>query len=329
MNRWLVIIVSCSLYCCNSLLGIEEAQVDPLLEASRREAEPDGGATKPPASLPEASSAPTTVQPSATEPEQTPEPPVTETPEDTLPDDDTSGNDSDDDDDDSDDDDDMAASGDDDIQDEEPSEATDDDASDDDVMTTSGDAGPDITSPTDDADAESVCTKYCEEIMEQCVGEMAQYRDLRQCLTVCELFPEGELTSDENENTVACRLRYASNARYAAGTELSAYCRQAGPGGDGRCGNNCEGYCTLMMQVCSSDVTSIYRYQTMNECTAACGALPVSDAPYSSTGTLVADGNHVQCRLFHVTSAAMLDAEEHCEHAIGITLCEAPQGEAD
>ena len=122
----------------------------------------------------------------------------------------------------------------------------------------------------------------------------------------------------------------ASNARYAAGTEQAAYCRQAGPGGDGRCGSNCEGYCTLMMEVCSPNVTSIYRYKNMNECTDACEALPVSDVPYSSAGVLVADGNHVQCRLFHVTSAAMLDAEEHCEHAVGITLCEgASEDEAD
>jgi hypothetical protein len=80
-----------------------------------------------------------------------------------------------------------------------------------------------------------------------------------------------------------------------------------------------------MMQVCSADVTDIYRYPTMDECIEACSALPVSDVPYSSAGILVADGNHVQSRLFHVTSAAMLDAEEHCEHAIGITLCEAPE----
>ncbi len=36
------------------------------------------------------------------------------------------------------------------------------------------------------------------------------------------------------------------------------------------------------------------------------------------------DGNHALCRLFHVTSAAMADADEHCEHAMGVTLCQAP-----
>ena len=103
---------------------------------------------------------------------------------------------------------------------------------------------------------------------------------------------------------------------------MAAYCREAGPGGDGECGSNCEGYCTLMMGVCTEEEALLYRYESFESCMQACEALPVSSVPYSTTDPEVSDGNHVQCRLFHVTSAAMLDAEEHCEHAMGVVLCE-------
>jgi hypothetical protein len=174
----------------------------------------------------------------------------------------------------------------------------------------------------------TVCEKYCEEVMELCSGALEQYRDMRQCLTVCEYFPEGQIESDENENTAACRLRFASKARYASGTELEAYCRQAGPGGDGRCGSNCDGFCTVMQGVCTDEAADIYHFNDVAACLSACEQLPVSAETYSTANPNISDGDHVQCRLFHVTSAAMLDAEEHCEHAMGLTLCEAPAEEA-
>lgn len=308
-----VLILSCSMFGCNTLLGIEKAHVDPLLEAPEHEAAADGGTKKP--RPPRSATSTESMQPVAPEPTAVPPNPVNgEDPEAALPDDVAPDDDADADD---------------------PPTAADDDAENGEGMNVAGSQGMDEASPGDaggdgppvvaDAGAASLCDKYCEEVTEHCTGDLQQYRDLRQCQTVCELFPQGELASRANENTVACRLRYASNARYAAGTEQSAYCRQAGPGGDGRCGTNCESYCTLMMQVCSAEVAAIYRYETVEECIGACSALPVSDEPYSSASIVVADGNHVQCRLFHVTSAAMLDAEEHCEHAIGITLCEAPE----
>lgn len=191
----------------------------------------------------------------------------------------------------------------------------------DDSDTTAQDNTADTAESTEPSEPE-LCDKYCSEIMELCTGDLEQYRDMRQCLTVCEMFPRGELTAETNDNTVACRLRYASKSRYASGTEHAAYCRQAGPGGDGRCGSNCEGYCTLMEGVCTPEEAGIYRFEDNASCMAACAALPVSSVPYSTANVELSDGDHVQCRIFHVTSAAMLDAEEHCEHAVGLTLCE-------
>lgn len=170
------------------------------------------------------------------------------------------------------------------------------------------------------APAGSLCETYCDQILEYCSGSLEQYRDRAQCLKVCNFLPEGELAGEDN-NSTACRLRYAGKARYASGTELAAYCRQAGPGGDGRCGSNCEGYCEIMMSVCTQNSADVYHFEEQAECLDSCSKLPASDVAYSTSDPLVSDGNHVQCRLFHVTSAAMLDTEEHCEHAVGVTLC--------
>jgi hypothetical protein len=48
--------------------------------------------------------------------------------------------------------------------------------------------------------------------------------------------------------------------------------------------------------------------------------------PYSISDGSLPDRNDAQCRLFHVNSAVM-DPDEHCEHAMGVTMCdEKPDG---
>lgn len=168
--------------------------------------------------------------------------------------------------------------------------------------------------------AASPCERYCSTITAYCTGSQAQYGDAAQCLRVCASLPEGTIGGPD-ENSVACRLKYAAKARYAGGLELAAYCRQAGPGGDDRCGSNCEGYCTLMMATCSSEVEAP-SFGSYSQCLSTCAELP--QIPFVWGDPSVADGNTVQCRTFHVLYAAMMDTEEHCEHAYGLTLCEAP-----
>jgi hypothetical protein len=166
----------------------------------------------------------------------------------------------------------------------------------------------------------SLCAQYCDSITKYCTGDMLQYKDVEQCLTVCEDFPQG-VVGDPDGDSVACRLKYAGKARYAGGTELAAYCRQGGPGGDGRCGSNCEGFCDIAQATCTQSTTSPYYYGSRVACEATCNALP--NIPFVYGNVSSADGNSVQCRLFHVMSAAMSDADEHCAHVMGITLCEA------
>lgn len=199
------------------------------------------------------------------------------------------------------------------------------DSSSTDSSSTGGASGGDNDTTTG-AEPETPCESYCDDIMEACTGPQLQYRDRAQCLTICEMLPEGT-AGKVNENTVACRAKYVANARYGSGTELEAYCRRGGPGGAGFCGSNCEGYCSLMMQVCTGSEVGAYQFESEADCLDACEVMPSADTGYSVSNPLIADGNHVECRLFHVASAAMLDPEEHCEHAMGFTLCEAPSSE--
>ncbi|HEY3497111.1 MAG TPA: hypothetical protein VGK73_20575 [Polyangiaceae bacterium] len=173
-----------------------------------------------------------------------------------------------------------------------------------------------------------LCERYCDEMESQCQGDAKQYVDRSQCLRVCRLFPEGVVTEDINqipdENTAACRLKYAEKARYGLGAEVADYCFKAGPSGDGTCGTICQGFCSLMGKVCTPEEAGESHFASDEECLSVCEGLPPAGFSYSSSNPLVADGNHALCRLWHVTSAAMVDPLEHCEHSLGITLCEAP-----
>jgi hypothetical protein len=166
-------------------------------------------------------------------------------------------------------------------------------------------------------EAADVCEQQCELIGEFCVGDAQQYRDQAQCLRICRALPAGAV-DDDRVNSASCRRRYAGKARYLAGVELAANCRYAGPGGDGRCGSNCQGLCSIVMAACRPGLSDPYFYASFEECLSDCEGLP--DAPYVY-GT-VAEGNTLECRLFHASSAIMEDADEHCEHALGVTLCQ-------
>jgi hypothetical protein len=184
-----------------------------------------------------------------------------------------------------------------------------------------GDAAIDAPAQAPDgADGGSaVCAQYCEDIMMFCTGNIGQYIDVRQCMKVCALFPQGVVGGSDG-NTSACRMKYAGKARYAAGSERDAYCRKAGPGSDGTCGAICEGFCTIMMPTCTASRTSPYYYPSTDACLTDCRGLH-DNPPYTVADGTLPDTNDAQCRLFHSNSAVM-DPDEHCEHAMGITMCD-------
>ena len=78
-----------------------------------------------------------------------------------------------------------------------------------------------------------------------------------------------------------------------------------------------------MMEVCTEKSAGANHFESTQACLDTCNALPAPTVHYSNNDPAVSDGNHALCRLFHVNSAAMADEAEHCEHAMGITLCQA------
>ncbi len=148
------------------------------------------------------------------------------------------------------------------------------------------------------------CKDYCALVMDSCKGEDAVYTTEEICLGVCaHLTPGDGEDVGANTNTVTCRANYAEIAK----DEPGDYCKFAGPGGNGKCGTDCEAYCQIFPQVCPKE----YEYKSTEECVEYCEALPAQE-----TYDVVRDhgGDTVECRLVHTSSATVLP-KDHCPHA--------------
>jgi hypothetical protein len=157
------------------------------------------------------------------------------------------------------------------------------------------------------AGPKTLCGEYCDTVMANCTGDTPVYRSRPVCDAVCLALPKGA-PGDTSGNTVECRLHFAQLAGTVGETTLN--CPAAGPGGDGFCGENCEGFCTIAGVACpSSPVVGA-------PCPGVCGKLPDPGGYPSNTET----GNSVECRLYHV-SAATIDPLTHCKHVAGIGAC--------
>jgi hypothetical protein len=161
----------------------------------------------------------------------------------------------------------------------------------------SGDAGADLTE----------CEHYCATVMQACSGPNAVYDSAFTCERQCEFFEVGS-AGDETGNTLDCRVTNAEVALRFSGERQTA-CPAAGPGGDGVCGDNCEGYCTLMQAECGE-------YDSRNACLDACRAVP----DLGGFDVSIIEGNSVQCRLYHL-NAALVSPLNHCPHAAGAYPC--------
>ncbi|MEY2929701.1 MAG: hypothetical protein RL033_450 [Pseudomonadota bacterium] len=160
--------------------------------------------------------------------------------------------------------------------------------------------------------ASELCLSYCDTIMAGCTDANAQYASPTACLLVCEKLPVGTPGATSG-NSVECRN---SKAALALSTgEGANYCFTAGPGGGGVCGQDCDGYCSVMMASCRE-------FSTVSQCTADCSIVPnlAQSSVVQTYNTSMQSGNTVQCRLFHVT-ASTLDPVLHCPHASGLTPC--------
>lgn len=165
----------------------------------------------------------------------------------------------------------------------------------------------------------TLCEQYCEAVTEGCTGERTQYTDYDACLVTCPYFPEGT-AGDTTSNTLQCRLNYALKAP----SEPVTYCTWAGPGGDGMCGSNCEGFCALMTATCTESSTSAPGdyFPSNEECLSRCSTVPAVGSYCATDNSITGGADIFECRLYHVAAAIYADdAAIHCPHAMGLALC--------
>jgi hypothetical protein len=121
------------------------------------------------------------------------------------------------------------------------------------------------------------------------------------CLAVCATIPLGT-AADTSGNTVGCRASRAN----AAAANPTAQCPQAGPGGAGTCGSNCQGFCQIVVASCTG---ANQQYASSAACMTACAGFTDNVAFNASVQT----GNTLACRLYHSTETTQ-DPATHCPH---------------
>lgn len=147
------------------------------------------------------------------------------------------------------------------------------------------------------------CEDYCDLIDVHCGGAVLQYSDRNACLSTCHAMPLGDATTHAG-NTIMCRTFAAATAELAPADT----CAEAGPGGDGVCGSNCESFCQIQSVICTGDNQA---YASEAECMTACAGFATTP-PYDASKTA---GNTLACRIYHLTAAAN-DPITHCHHLV-------------
>jgi hypothetical protein len=179
-----------------------------------------------------------------------------------------------------------------------------------------------VTGSTGGAPAElTLCERYCESAMTNCTGNFKLYFSTAECLTTCAVLPEGA-EGDKNVNTVQCRLRSADLAGKIGEPDVN--CPAAGPGGDGKCGSNCEGFCSMALSACSAFFAELPTDFDPAKCEEFCEASLPDKHGFDIRQD---EGNSVQCRIYH-SSASTIDPDTHCRHVAGIGPCAMASGDA-
>ena len=161
------------------------------------------------------------------------------------------------------------------------------------------------------------CNAYCDKVEQGCKGTHALYSSRTACTGSCAKLDPGE-DIEPIGNTVACRAKEAQRAIDT--NEPQTHCKNAGPGGSGSCGKNCDSWCRLLQQTCPKE------YGAMPDCPRACAAL-------KDKGTfnldIDHDGDTIQCRIEHVANANASTTAPltHCGHAalVPTEYCRADQ----
>jgi hypothetical protein len=163
--------------------------------------------------------------------------------------------------------------------------------------------------------ATPTCAAYCDAVQAACSAGRQQYGDFTTCMTACAAFPVG-MAADTSGDTLGCRIHFAVLANATAGA-AAMYCTKAGPGGDGTCGANCDGYCDIVMMYCTAANNAMI-YTDRAACMADCAAHG-TDATYTTGDPGRTDtGNEVACQLYHAVMGSQAP-EEHCSGDLALT----------
>jgi hypothetical protein len=146
------------------------------------------------------------------------------------------------------------------------------------------------------------CIDYCNAALANCIGDYALYTGMDTCLGVCAQLPAGDST-ELRSNDVVCRAAQAALAKSTG--EPALHCPRAGPGGANFCGTDCESYCLLLRNSCPGE------FDLVPSCVAKCAALR-DEKRFDVLKDH--DGDSLQCRLVHVSSATVKPVD-HCPHA--------------
>lgn len=150
--------------------------------------------------------------------------------------------------------------------------------------------------PTGGGVCGAYCDVYCDAAMANCTAGNALYADRDSCLAACGNLPANGVVNAADGNSVQCRLFHLG----AAKADAAGHCAHGGPTGANVCGTWCEVYCDTMSMTCPDEQPG------GAACEAACSAFPASGAIGA------AEGDSVQCRLYHASAAAN---DAHCDHA--------------
>ncbi len=152
-------------------------------------------------------------------------------------------------------------------------------------------------------ETEGPCQDYCRLVMRNCSGDDSQYSAIDNCAATCATMGVGDPEVPAG-NTIECRTFWAAIAER---DDTGTACRNAGPGGNGVCGDNCESFCAATLAICGDERRP--PYASPGECASACAGF-VADPPFTAN---VTTGDSRSCRIYHMT-AASTDPEVHCQH---------------
>jgi hypothetical protein len=157
----------------------------------------------------------------------------------------------------------------------------------------------------DERRVDEECFAFCSEVQEQCQDKYAVYPSHEACMAVCRELDRGTPGDTSAVNTLECRIQALHT-----GFDIAS-CRNVGAGGNGRCGNDCEAFCTLRAQACGDVEPEQPDVADHQACLVSCQRLPGSDV---SATPVPVETDSLQCRLGYLSAALVSEsaARDEC-----------------